>query len=106
MPDEHPIFAEIRSLLDGNGGGRERLEQIEHTLTAGYASALALEAERWRIERRITQVSRMLDGPSPELEMKELAGLARRLADADEDLTELRGLLASLRTRANELRAA
>jgi hypothetical protein len=106
MPDEHPIFAEIRSLLDGNGGGRERLEQIEHTLTAGYATALALEAERWRIEQRIAEVARMLAGPSAKLETKELAGLARRLADADEDLTELRGLLSTLRTRANDLRAA
>ena len=46
---------EIAELLDlpENGAGAPSLDTIESTLTDGYAAKLALEAERWRIERRL-----------------------------------------------------
>ena len=53
------IQDEIRSLLDAPPDGEDAptIDAIEHTLTAGYARALALEAERWRLERRIARVA-------------------------------------------------
>ena len=33
------------------------LARVEDTLTEGYARALAIEAERWRLERRIGEVA-------------------------------------------------
>jgi hypothetical protein len=100
------IHEEIRTLLDAPPTGEDApsLDAIEHTLTAGYARALALEAERWRLERKIAAVATHLDDGSTE--ESELATLGRRLSVADGDLTRLRGLLSSLRTRAAEVRTA
>jgi hypothetical protein len=101
------IHDEIRSLLDAPPQGDEAptIDAIEHTLTAGYARALALEAERWRLERRIAQVAAQLGGKSPDDEHSELTQLGQRLSSADGDLNNLRGLLSSLRSRADEVRA-
>jgi len=101
------IHDEIRSLLDAPPRGEEApsIDDIEHTLTAGYARALALEAERWRLERKISQVATKLGQVSDERRHSELANLGQRLTVADGDLTQLRGLLSSLRTRAAEVRA-
>lgn len=101
------IQDEIRTLLDSPPLGEDApsLDAIEHTLTAGYARALALEAERWRLERRIAELAAKLVEPSGELRHSELVELGERLAAADGDLTRLRRLLASLRSRAAEVRA-
>jgi hypothetical protein len=98
------IHEEIRTLLDAPPTGEDApsLDAIEHTLTAGYARALALEAERWRLERKIAEVAAHIGEGSSE--QGELATLGRRLSAADGDLTRLRGLLTSLRTRAAEVR--
>ena len=95
------IHDEIRSLLDAPPQGDEAptIDAIEHTLTAGYARALALEAERWRLERRIAEVAATLGGKSPDDEHSELTQLGRRLSAADGDLTNLRVLLSSLRSQ-------
>jgi len=100
------IQDEIRTLLDAPPSGEEApsLDDIEHTLTAGYASALALEAERWRLERRISAAAARLGDKSGDLH-SEIATLGQRLSAADGDLTNLRGLLSSLRSRADEVRA-
>ena len=100
------IHDEIRSILEAppTGDDAPSLDDIEHTLTAGYARALALEAERWRLERRIAQVATKLADESSELRASELTKLGQRLSDADGHLTQLRGLLSSLRTRAHEVR--
>jgi hypothetical protein len=100
------IHDEIRSLLDAPPQGDEAptIDAIEHTLTAGYARALALEAERWRLERRIAEVAATLGGKSPDDEHSELTQLGRRLSAADGDLTNLRVILSSLRSRADEVR--
>jgi hypothetical protein len=98
------IQEEIRTLLDAPPTGEDApsLDAIEHTLTAGYARALALEAERWRLERKIAEVAaHMSDGGT---DQSELVTLGRRFSAADGDLTQLRGLLSSLRSRAAEVR--
>jgi hypothetical protein len=101
------IQDEIQTLLDSPPIGEDApsIDAIEDTLTAGYARALALEAERWRLERRIAEVAVELGGKPPDDERDELTKLGQRLSSADGDLTMLRQLLASLRSRANEVRA-
>jgi hypothetical protein len=80
------------------------LERIEETLTVGYARALALEAEHWRLERRLGEVAATVGEGGAGAD--ELSALARRMADADGDLVRLRAALASLRDRASALRSA
>jgi hypothetical protein len=102
------IHDDIRSLLEAPPTGDEApsLSNIEHTLTEGYARALALEAERWRIERRIADVATRLGNEVTDEDAAELARLGERLSVADVDLNKLRTLLVALRTRANEVRTA
>ena len=54
---------------------------MEDTLTAGYARALALEAERLRLERRINSVAAELSDGGDRND--ELAELSRRASEAD-----------------------
>jgi ABC-type phosphate transport system auxiliary subunit len=102
------INDDIRSLLEAPSSGEEAptLDHIEDTLTSGYARALALEAERWRIERRIADVAARLGDEVTDEDASELAQLGQRLSSADSDLNRLRTLLVALRTRADEVRAA
>ena len=108
LPLPPMIHEDIRSLLEAPSSGEEApsLDRIENTLTAGYARALALEAERWRIERRIADVAARLGDEVTDEDASELAQLGKRLSSADGDLDKLRGLLVALRTRADEVRAA
>jgi hypothetical protein len=101
------IHDQIRHLLASpvTGPGAPTLAAIEHTLTAGYAEALTLEAERWRIERRVGEVAALL-GDGDTARTDELAGLGRRISAMDRELTGLRALLDSLRDRAAKVRAA
>ena len=101
--DNDTIFAEIEALLDT--GSSPGLAELEDTLTSGYAAALQLEAERWRIERRIAHVAGLLGNGEGSGTTQELAKLARRLTSADADLSRLRGMLGTLRTRAESVRA-
>jgi hypothetical protein len=101
------IVEEIASLLaePAPGTTRPSLASIEYTLTSGYARALELEAERWRLDRRIGEVTSQLgatDGDGAE----ELAALAERASMAEGELRHLRPLLEALRSRASALRAA
>jgi hypothetical protein len=102
------ILTEIERLLSATAGDVPDgdLARIEETLTSGYARALELEAERWRLERRLGTLAADLVGDGAEERVEELARLARRMADADGDLSRLRSLLAALRVRASALRAA
>jgi hypothetical protein len=78
------------------------LARVEDTLTEGYARALAIEAERWRLERRIGEVAREGGGDVGE----ELRTLGTELTRADGELVELRSLLGTLHERARRLRSA
>ena len=82
------------------------LERLDATLTAGYAHALQLEAERRRLERRIGEIAAKLedDGHGPDVD--ELAGLGRRLVSANENIVSLRRLLTDLRHRRTSIRQA
>jgi hypothetical protein len=101
------IHDEIQQLLEAppTGNDAPSLDTIEHTLTAGYARALALEAERWRLERKIAEVAAHISHTQMGESTSELATLGEQLSVADDHLSELRGLLSSLRTRADEVRA-
>jgi hypothetical protein len=105
MTDVNPIFAQIEAVLDDVTP--RALDELEDTLTSGYAAALALEAERWRIERRISELAGEFGGDADfELHRaEEIVALARRLTSADADLIRLREQLESLRERADAARA-
>jgi ABC-type phosphate transport system auxiliary subunit len=82
------------------------LERLDTTLTDGYARALQLEAERWRIERQMAEIAGSLATESPEGATAELVALARRLSTTNEDISSLRALLTSLRERRTEIKTA
>jgi hypothetical protein len=105
MPNDiAPLLVTIRRLVDApEGAGGPLLAKLEHTLTDGYAHALALEAESLRIGRDIDDaVARLGEGEHPE----NLSALADRLASTERELTDLRALLARLRGRADAVRRA
>jgi ABC-type phosphate transport system auxiliary subunit len=106
--DPAVLLEEIGQLLAAPGSGAEapELARVEETLTSGYARALALEAERWRLERKLGEIAGKLRGAENDLHTAELAALADRMAVADGELAHLRGLLATLRTRAFDLRVS
>jgi hypothetical protein len=95
-PDTRELSAEIAALLDApaGGAGAPSLSALEDTLTTGYARALALEAERERIERGLVGATGL-----------EQADLNRRLEQVKVELTDLRRLLVPLRSRARAVRS-
>ena len=103
-----PLRDEIAELLrmPERGAGAPTLDSIESTLTDGYAEALALEAERTRIERRLGEVARDATEVSAHSVAAELAQLAERLDTADGELARLRTLLRSLQGVRRRRRAA
>ncbi len=96
-------IADLLSLPE-NGADAPSIDTIESTLTDGYAAAHALEAERWRIERRLAEVARDADDVSAHSVAAELAELSDRLESADGELTRLRSLLRNLQARRRSLR--
>ena len=101
-----PLRDEIADLLrlPENGDGAPSVAVIESTLTDGYAAALALEAERLRIERRLGAIARDAGEVSAHCVAAELAALSERLETVDGELTRLRSLLRSLQDRARVVR--
>jgi hypothetical protein len=101
-----PLRDEIAELLrmPENGAGAPSLDTIETTLTDGYAEALALEAERCRIERRLGEVVRDAGEVSAHSVAAELSELSERLETADGELVRLRSLLRNLQARRRILR--
>jgi hypothetical protein len=98
-------MTELRAEIDALMRTSTRdLDAIERTLTDGYAEALSLEAERWRIEKRISEVAQTLEGGETEKKARELSALAKRLDGNAVDLAELRTLLSQLRQHANGVR--
>jgi hypothetical protein len=100
-----PLRDEIADLLrmPEDGAGAPSLDAIESTLTNGYAAKLELEAERWRIERRLGEVVRDANhGP----DRRELARLSEQLETADGELATLRSLLRNLQARRRLARSA
>lgn len=81
------------------------LARLERTLTDGYAYALALEAERWRLERRMSKLAGEMHEGNQELKAKELAAVSSCLSNNASMLASLRGTLSQLRARATEIRS-
>ena len=65
-------------------------DDVEHTLTDGYARALALEGERRRARERVHTLAGSAD------HVDELRALKGRLESLDRQVAELRGLLGAL----------
>jgi hypothetical protein len=65
-------------------------DDVEHTLTDGYARALALEGERLRARERMHALAGSAD------HVEELRALKGRLERLDLQVAELRGLLGAL----------
>jgi hypothetical protein len=102
------IENDIRNLLESPtaGDGTPSLGAIEEVLTSGYARAMAIEAERRRVQRLLTDVAiRLADDAGAQEGPEELKTLAARLRSLDAELTALRALLVALRGRAAEARA-
>ena len=98
MPPNHlELVQRIRALLDANaaGAGFPRNE-VEPTLTEGYARALELEGECFRLECRINRLTRLLaDGR--DIPEGKLSDLLRRLNETEQETQDLRALLVPLR---------
>src|ERR671936_166254 len=92
----------LRTVGSAGDSWRNATARIENTLTDGYAHALALEGERWRLHRRLGEAAAELDEDDAE-SVREISSLARRLAQTDGDPARLRERLAPLRRRARDL---
>jgi hypothetical protein len=107
MDEESPrqmteLLDRIQTLIESEA---RDLTQIEHTLTDGYAAALSLEAERWRIERRIAEVTQGIQRGDTAKKARELASLSKRLDGNAGALANLRTVLGELRRHASGLHA-
>jgi len=91
------ILDEIGALIDAPSVDRAH---VERTLTDGYAHALNLEAEQWRLKKRVEEITHALQRQDDaDARTKELRALSRRLDGTAGDLSRLRTRLAELRTR-------
>ena len=96
------LLQTINALIDSSGD----LVQIEKTLTDGYAYALSLEAERWRLEKQLSEGAQDLQRGDLAENAIELRTLAQRLDGNADDLAKLRTLLADLRRHAADVRVS
>ena len=81
------------------------LARLERTLTDGYAHALSLEAERLRLERRMSELAGELHDGNQEQKAEELVKVSRRISTAGDEIERLRATLAQLRALARSVRA-
>jgi hypothetical protein len=85
------LFDRLRELVDRRQAEPEPdVDDVERTLTDGYARALELERERLRVEERIREVAGSAD------HLDEARALSERLDRLDVELAELRELLGDL----------
>lgn len=100
--DRVAVLADIRQLTATSA---PQLEQVERTLADGYACALGIEAQRLRLRRELEGQAASLAGTrGPKVD--DLAGLARGIVQADEELAELRAALVELAGMARRLRTS
>lgn len=108
-PDAIPTLLEqIDELLaePHSEGEPATLAHLERTLTDGYAYALALESERWRLEQRLSELAGELQEGDQDEKSQELAQISRRLSSNEDALESLRSTLARLRSHATAVRGA
>jgi len=96
------LHAEIDALLTGSVSD---LARIERTLTDGYAHALTIEAENWRLEKQIAEVTHGIDRGDAAALVRELSTLTRRRDGNADALTRLRARLADLRRHLDGVRS-
>jgi ABC-type phosphate transport system auxiliary subunit len=105
-PETIPALLEqIDELLAEPAEEPASLARLERTLTDGYAYALALESERWRLEQRMAELAGELGEGNQDLKAKELALLSDRLAANASTLAGLRNELTRLRARTSAARS-
>ena len=97
------VLQKIQAILSTKSGD---LDSIERTLTDGYAHALTLEAEKWRLERRLTAAVQGIDEGDTAAKAREISSIAERIDGNQDELEHLRGVLADLRRHADGLRIA
>jgi len=102
------MVEQIEQLLTAPASGADAptLARMEETLTDGYAQVLALEAERWRLERRLGEIALKVEDHDVSAVAGELSTLAKGITTADGRATELRTLLGTLHERTRSLRVA
>ena len=93
------MLQQIEDLLTADAPA---IDTLEATLTDGYALALALEAERWRLERRLAEVAR--EGGAGLVE--EVSAIGAQLSSTDGELEQLRSMLGTLHERARAARSS
>ena len=103
MDDVSTLLDRIDLLLeasaDADGDSADVRAHMETTLTDGYARALALEAEHWRLQREIGAIAAEIAEGQGTPRTKELGSLARRLKASEEELGTLRDTLRMLKGR-------
>jgi chromosome segregation ATPase len=97
------LLEKINALIDASTGD---VDEIEHTLTDGYARAMSLESDRWRLERRIAAIAAEIERGDVAAKARELGALATRLETTEGDLRQLRARLADLRRVASTVRVS
>jgi hypothetical protein len=97
MTAHDPLLDEIAALL-ADPDAPDDPARLERTLTDGYARALSLEGERWRLEQRIDQLAAAADDADAG-SRRELSALVRKLRRRDGDIGALRADLGRLRLR-------
>jgi len=102
------LFEQIDELLAAPVRAEEpaTLALLERTLTDGYAHALSLDAERLRLERRMSELADELHDGNQEQKAEELARVSRRISGARAEVERLRGTLTQLRDRARAARSS
>ncbi|HMI98242.1 MAG TPA: hypothetical protein VK488_00235 [Gaiellaceae bacterium] len=98
MADDLDLLLErVRALIDAIAGGAGLpRNEVEPTLTDGYARALQLDAECLRLEHRIDRLTREI-AEGREIPDGKLSGLLRHLHETEQRSIALRELLAPLR---------
>jgi ABC-type phosphate transport system auxiliary subunit len=94
MSEDTALLIDRVSELLGDSRG-----DVERTLTDGYAGALALEAERVRLERRFAELTKALADDQDSERLDELSSLGHRISRTDDELSQLRTVLARVRER-------
>src|SRR5262245_49826304 len=102
------LFEQIDELLAAPAQSDEpaALARLERTLTDGYAHALSLDAERLRLERRMSELAGELRDGNQEQKAEELVRVSRRISGARAEVERLRGTLTQLRDRARAARSS
>jgi hypothetical protein len=88
--DTSILFDRIRVLLQRQDVAEQADTDVEHTLTDGYARALALDGERLRAEAEIRRLA------GSEADVGRVRLLKARVTVLEEEIERLRGLLGSL----------